>query len=152
MDFSPSMKARRRRLAFIWVILVLGVAACSPGRAQIDKAGVEPDSVKTDAPSVSQVDKLQGRWRSRSDTSASIEIKGNTFLSLYDGAIVSSGILEFVNSCEDRSHVPQSEFFIVSDAADTLCYHLTVVEDAFLEFVYIPRGSTLSYERVEQQW
>jgi len=150
MDYSPSMNARRRRPPFFWFILVLAVAACSPGGAQIDKAGVERDSVKTDAPSVSQVDRLQGRWRSRSDASASIEIKGNTFLSLYHGTIVSNGILEFVNNCEDRGHVPQSEFFIVSDAADTLCYHLTVVEDALLEFVYIPRGTTLSYERVEQ--
>lgn len=97
-----------------------------------------------------QVNKMQGRWRSRSDSSASIEIKENIFLSLYNETIVSNGILEFVNNCEDRTHVPQSEYFIVSDAADTLCYHLTLVEDTLLEFVYVPRGTTLSYERVEQ--
>lgn len=149
MRFSPSINASRRSPAFFALILVLAVAACSAGRAQGDKAGAEPHSVKTDAPSVSEVDKLQGRWRSRSDASASIEIKGNTFLSLYNETIVSKGILAFVNNCEARVHDPQGEFFIVSDEADTLCYHLTVVDDMLLEYVYVPRGTTLSYERIE---
>ena len=115
----------------------------------MNKAGAEFDAVKTAAPSVSKVDKLQGRWRSRSDTAATIEIKGNIFLSLYNETIVNNGVLTFVNNCQERFHVPQGEFFIVSDEADTLCYHLTVVGETLLEYVYIPRGTTLSYERIE---
>jgi hypothetical protein len=149
MRYSPSINASPCRLAFLAFLLILAVAACSAGRAEMDKAGAKSDTVKTDVPSVSEVDKLQGRWRSRSDTSASIEIKGNTFLSLYNETIVSNGVLTFVNNCEERFHDPQGEFFIVSDEVDTLCYHLTVVGDTFLEYVYIPRGTTLSYERIE---
>lgn len=149
MRFSPSVNASPRHPAFFAFILVLAVAACSVGRAAMDKTGAESDSVKSNAPSVSQIDKLQGRWRSRSDSSASIEINGNTFLSLYNETIVSNGVLAFVNNCQERVHDPQGEFFIVSDEADTLCYHLTVVGDMRLEYVYIPRGTTLSYERIE---
>ena len=149
MRYSPSINDSPCCQAFLAFILVLAVAACSTGRTEMDKAGAEVDAVETAAPSVNNVDKLQGRWRSRSDTAASIEIKGNIFLSLYNEVIVSNGVLTFVNNCEERFHDPQGEFFIVSNEADTLCYHLTVVEDTFLEYVYIPRGTTLSYERIE---
>ncbi|WP_428161160.1 hypothetical protein [Desulfobacter sp.] len=149
MRYSPSINDSPCCRAFLAFILLLAVAACSTGQPEMNKAGGEFDAVKTAAPSVSKVDKLQGRWRSRSDTCATIEIKGNIFLSLYNEEIVSNGVLTFVNNCQERFHDPQGQFFIVSNEADALCYHLTVVGDTFLEYVYIPRGTTLSYERIE---
>ncbi|WP_157488389.1 hypothetical protein [Desulfobacter postgatei] len=132
MRYSPSINDSPCCLAFLAFILLLAVAACSTGQPEMNKAGGEFDAVKTAAPSVSKVDKLQGRWRSRSDTCATIEIKGNIFLSLYNEEIVSNGVLTFVNNCQERFHDPQGEFFIVSNEADALCYHLTVVGDTFL--------------------
>lgn len=149
MRCSPSINISPCRQVFLAFILILALAACSSRPAGMGQAGAESDPVMTDAPSVNAVDKLQGRWRSRSDTSVSIEIQGHTFLSRYNESIVDSGILTFVNNCEERFHNPHGEFFIISDEADALCYHLTEVGDTLLEYVYLPRGTTLSYERIE---
>lgn len=149
MRYSPSINAGPCRLAFLAFILILALAACSARPVGMDQAGAGSDPVMADAPSVNAVDKLQGRWRSRSDTSISIEIQGHRFLSRYNETIVGSGVVTFVNNCEERLHDPQGEFFTVSDEADALCYHLTQVGDTLLEYVYLPRGTTLSYERIE---
>lgn len=149
MRYYPYSKASPLRSAFFALFLALTIGACSATRSERHSTGVENDPVKFNDPTVSEIDKLQGRWRSRSDRSASIEIKGNRFLSLYNETIVSNGTLTFVNNCEERIHDPRGEYFIVSDDTDSLCYHLTVVEDTLLEYVYTPRGTTLSYERIQ---
>lgn len=149
MRYSPSIHSGPCRLAFLAFILILALAACSARPAGMGQAGAGSAPVMTDVPSVNAIDKLQGRWRSRSDTSVSIEIQGHRFLSRYNETIVGHGVVTFVNNCEERVHDPQGEFFIVSDEADALCYHLTQVGDTLLEYVYLPRGTTLSYERIE---
>ena len=130
-------------------MLCLVLAACSVKQTGPYKTGDGAGGVNTGVASVSRVNALQGRWRSRSDAAASIEIKGNRWLWLYNDSLVSTGVLTFVSNCQARVRDAESEFFIVSDEAGSLCYRLTLVSGTLLEFVYLPRGTTLLYERFE---
>lgn len=47
MRFSPSINAGPRSPAFFAFILFFAGAACSAGRAEMDKTGAESDSVKS---------------------------------------------------------------------------------------------------------
>ncbi|WP_432698049.1 hypothetical protein ACQUQP_06810 [Marinobacterium sp. YM272] len=149
MRYSPPGNARPYRFALLAFMLALGVSACSTGRSTESRAGADVAPVKAETGSISSADRLQGRWRSLNDASASLEIDGNTVLSIYVDTVVSKGVLRFVNNCEAQIQDPQGEFFTVADEADTLCYHLTLAGERLLEFVYIPGGKTLTYERIE---
>ena len=90
------------------------------------------------------LNKMQGRWQSKDDAAYVIEIKGDQFIEK-EG----TGTITFVNNCEEQANDPESKYFMVIGESEEYCYYLIRLEEAVLEYSYLPRGNTLSFTKVE---
>lgn len=97
----------------------------------------------------SNIDLVQGRWQSRDDEALVVEIRGDQFISWYDDEKIGAETLDFVSDCGEQRAEPDGEYFVLRDEAGVLCYHLTHVDEALLEYTYVERGNTLSYTKLE---
>jgi len=95
------------------------------------------------------LNKMQGRWQSKDDAAYVIEIKGDQFVDWNNNEKVGTGTITFVNNCEEQANDPESKYFMVIGESEEDCYYLIRLEEAVLEYSYLPRGNTLSFTKVE---
>lgn len=118
----------------VWALVPTGTAAAAPGDGGEDVAR-----------------RMFGRWRSLDDPRAAITLApgeggGLTQTSSYDGAAEEAEPAALRPTCAGMAAEPPG-FLVVGAGPDPLCYRFTLDGDR-LELVYLPRGNTLSYERV----
>ncbi len=95
------------------------------------------------------IERIQGTWQSTDDAAATIAIRGNAFLSRYDDVALISETIHFVSDCERQVNDSEGEYFVLMADTGVLCYRLSYVDETLLEYIYLPRGNTLSYTRLE---
>jgi len=138
-----------KRCSFL-LVLGLGILiGCAQDEVQPEPAPPAPTAIAEEQQAPSNIDKMQGKWQSRDDQAAVIGIDGDQFTSWYDTEKLSTGTLTFVNNCDEQAAEPEGDYFVVRDQSGALCYYLSHVDRALLEYSYVRRGNTLSYTRIE---
>ncbi len=95
--------------------------------------------------------RLQGRWQSRDDPLAEIEIMGSEMRDTYNGQFRGLDFLQIGDSCEDAP--PDAGPLLLRTTPENrdpppLCYAIQSVDDQQLQLIYMGRGNTLSYRRL----
>ena len=138
-----------RRLSLLLVFVLGTLIGCAKDEAQTESSTPAPAAAAEPQALSSNIDKMQGKWQSQDDEAAVIEIKGDQFISWYNNEKMSSETLNFVSNSDEQAADPEGEYFVVMDESDALCYHLSHVDEALLEYSYVARGNTLSYTKIE---
>jgi len=93
---------------------------------------------------------LEGTWISTDDAKYSVQVKGNTWLELYDGEELDKFFFGFGDTClanQDAKTNPNGKYITVFDSDGNRCYYIIKVNDSKLELSYMGRGNTLSYRK-----
>ena len=114
---------------------------------EIDEDADSEDDNEINAEEVTTLDLLQGNWASSEDNLYVVEITDQRWKDIYDGESSPSTSFKLVSECEQKaSHDPNGKYLETEDA---FCYSIDHVDEKFLTLMYLPRGNTLEFVKVE---
>jgi hypothetical protein len=92
---------------------------------------------------------MQGKWVSKDDALASLEVVGSEQTDSYDGQVVATSVVTFAESCPGGE--PLGAVFFTQemggDPMDLPCYVILDLTADRMELSYVGRGNTLVYIR-----
>lgn len=118
-------------------------------------ASLMTETPKTDSSKGDIIASMQGKWQSLDDSKNVIDIKGNNFITIYEGKEVSKEDLdtsaESFKTCAASSNTDLSgqKVFIAKGQFDATCYVLLKVDEKSLEYSIIGgTGNTLKFKKI----
>ena len=126
----------------LFFILLLGaglLTSCGSGAATEDTADAEVNETV-----------LEGRWRSADDSKSVIVVSGESFISIYDGSVVSEETVEYFAKCPDECMESlDMACFMVKGEFDATCYAIVSVTENELQYSMLGGpGNTLTYRKI----
>ncbi len=93
---------------------------------------------------------LEGRWRSADDSKSVIVVSGESFISIYDGSVVSEETVEYFATCPDVCMEGlDMACFMVKGEFDATCYAIVSVTENELQYSMLGGpGNTLTYRKI----
>ncbi len=145
------------KLFFIPLLSIAFLVGCSPKTEKTEQKTAENAEAapKTDTSKGDIVASLQGKWQSLDDSKNIIEIKGNDFITIYDGKEVSKESLEVSaetdKDCAAASSVDLKgqKIFMTKGQFDASCFSLIRVDAQSLEYSMVGgTGNTLKFKKI----
>ena len=118
----------------------------SPGHPKQSISPVSSPAV----PSKTIYQLLQGKWQSAEDAQYVLELKGHCYLDYYAGNLNDSTEFILDQACvsaPNAGHPGDNERYLVQPKED-LCLEIVGVDEESLELLYISRGNTLSFTKI----
>jgi len=93
---------------------------------------------------------LEGRWRSVDDSKSVIVVSGDSFISIYDGSVVSEDTVEYFEACPAVcAENLDMACFMVKGEFDATCYAVVSVTESELRYSLLGgTGNTLTYRKI----
>ena len=145
------------KLFFIPLLSVAFLVSCGTKTEKTEQKTAESSAAapKTDTSKGDIVASLQGKWQSLDDSKNIIEIKGNDFITIYDGKEVSKESLEASaetnKTCAAASSVDLAgqNIFMTKGQFDASCFSLIHVDEKGLEYSMVGgTGNTLKFKKI----
>lgn len=95
---------------------------------------------------------MQGRWQSVDDPQSMVEVDGLIWSDVYGDEALGQSVMALGEGCSDGSATegPTLELFTIGSLdAPSMCYSVVTAAEGRMELIYLPRGNTLAYQRVE---
>jgi len=131
-----------KKLTYLTFLFLLSTMACGTNSES------DPES-EAASPELEETP-LEGRWRSEDDEKSVIVISGNSFISIYDGSVISEDEVEYFETCpEDCAKDYQEACFMVRAQFDASCYAIVNLTATELTYSMLGgTGNTLSYSKI----
>lgn len=126
-------------------IILSACSAAEPNQAMEPSAQTEISVSKT-------ISMMQGQWRSLDDPKNTLSIDGLSAVNSYEGGPSSTARIATVSDCTAMTTDDMGAYFTLTDVEDPSfvnCYYLISADDNGLTFSFLPRGNTLSFERMK---
>jgi len=126
----------------LFLILLLGIGlltSCGSGAETEDTPDAEANETV-----------LEGRWRSADDSKSVIVVSGESFISIYDGSVVSEDTVEYFEKCPNECMEGlDMACFMVKGEFDATCYAIVSVTENELQYSMLGGpGNTLTYRKI----
>ena len=102
--------------------------------------------------SQSNLNLLQGKWRSIDDPNSVIEFTDKRKIDYYSNEKLFEGdfdLYDYSPVTKNSEANENGEYLIVSSNSETFEYRIVELSDQVLTLMYLPRGNTLKYERTQ---
>jgi len=133
----------------IFTIFDNKVHSFSAGQLPYVQESCNDATLSTEANELSLLSKLQGKWQSTEDSASIVEIIDNTWTDIYDNERDTGINFDIMTACiEQNGKVDENGSYLQVGGSDGFCYSVDDISDARLVLMYLPRGNTLSYNRM----
>jgi len=125
------------------------------GCAQITEIKIDDKPVATNTPSTATIktiktnlEKLQGKWRSVDDKNSVVEFSVNKKFDHYDGQIMFTADFKLFTQTDLVDQNNNGQYLVAKENEEEFKYNITELDDKNLTLMFLPRGNLLKYTKM----